>query len=89
MDRVLEALGAAHEGSVGVLLADGTEPGLVYFDVGSGAHMPSSSEWHCYDGRYGRPRGRSFAGQLFVRLARCGRVSQRVLNGDKFWVEVP
>ncbi|MFE2163915.1 hypothetical protein ACFXB3_02350 [Streptomyces sp. NPDC059447] len=56
MDRVLEALGAAHEGSVGVLLADGSEPGPVYFDVGSGSHMPSSSEWHCYDGRHGRPR---------------------------------
>ncbi|MFF4429720.1 hypothetical protein ACFYZ4_11190 [Streptomyces sp. NPDC001513] len=56
MDRVLKALGAAHEGSVGVLLADGSEPGPVYFDVGSGADMPSSREWHCYDGRYGRPQ---------------------------------
>ncbi|MFE5621084.1 hypothetical protein ACFQ8S_03360 [Streptomyces virginiae] len=56
MDRVLKALGAAHEGSVGVLLADGTEPGPAYFDVGSGPNMPSSTEWHAYDGRYGRPR---------------------------------
>ncbi|MFE0601669.1 hypothetical protein ACFW2T_14245 [Streptomyces sp. NPDC058892] len=56
MDRVLKALGAAHEGSVGVLLADGTEPGPVYFDVGSGPHVPSSTRWHAYDGRYGRPR---------------------------------
>ncbi|MGW2996777.1 hypothetical protein ACWDA9_35420, partial [Streptomyces sp. NPDC001193] len=56
MDRVLKALGAAHEGSVGVLLSDGTEPGPVYFDVGSGPDMPSSTEWHAYDGRRGRPR---------------------------------
>lgn len=56
MDRVLKALGAAHEGSVGVLLADGSEPGPVYFDVGSGSNVPSSIEWHVYDGRFGRPR---------------------------------
>ncbi|MFI8266641.1 hypothetical protein [Streptomyces sp. NPDC085665] len=56
MDRVLKALGDAHEGSVGVLLADGTEPGPVYFDVGSGSEVPSSREWHVYDGRFGRPR---------------------------------
>ncbi|MFB7178459.1 hypothetical protein ACFCYI_12210 [Streptomyces sp. NPDC056257] len=62
MDRVLKALGAAHEGLVGVLLADGSEPGPVYFDVGSGSDMPSSREWHCYDGRYGRPRAAALRG---------------------------
>ncbi|MFE2330224.1 hypothetical protein ACFXD5_41035 [Streptomyces sp. NPDC059385] len=56
VDRVLQTLGAAHEGSVGVLLADRTEPGPVYYDVGSGSHMPSSTEWHSYDGRHGRPQ---------------------------------
>ncbi|MFD5618515.1 hypothetical protein [Streptomyces yangpuensis] len=56
VDRVLNTLKAAHEGSVGVLLADGTEPGPVYYDVGSGAHMPSTTEWHAYDGRRGRPQ---------------------------------
>ncbi|MFC9816736.1 hypothetical protein ACFVJM_32270 [Streptomyces virginiae] len=30
---MLKALGAAHEGSVGTLLANGTEPGPVSFDV--------------------------------------------------------
>ncbi|MGW3328709.1 hypothetical protein [Streptomyces virginiae] len=63
MDRVLKALGAAHEGSVGVLLADGTEPGPVYFDVGSGHHVPSSTEWHAYDGRYSRPRAAVLRGR--------------------------
>ncbi|THA28035.1 hypothetical protein [Streptomyces sp. A1547] len=62
VDRVLVALGAAHEGSVGVLLADGVEPGPVYFDVGSGPNVPSSREWHAYDGRYGRPRAASLRG---------------------------
>ncbi|MFC9816321.1 hypothetical protein ACFVJM_30160 [Streptomyces virginiae] len=56
VDRVLKALGAAHEGAVGVLLADGSEPGPVYYDVGSGAHMPSSTAWHAYDGRFSRPQ---------------------------------
>ncbi|MGY4394720.1 hypothetical protein [Streptomyces virginiae] len=63
MDRVLKALGAAHEGSVGVLLADGTEPGPVYFDVGSGPHVASSTEWHAYDGRYSRPRAAVLRGR--------------------------
>ncbi|WP_330334455.1 hypothetical protein OHS33_35030 [Streptomyces sp. NBC_00536] len=56
VDRTLRDMGAAHEGSVGVLLADGSEPGPVYFDVGSGGHVPSSTAWHAYDGRYGRPK---------------------------------
>ncbi|MFD3779717.1 hypothetical protein [Streptomyces sp. NPDC058612] len=72
MDRVLQVLGAAHEGSVGVLLADGSEPGPVYFDVGSGPNVPSSTEWHAYDGRFGRPCAAVLRGQLLVRLARHG-----------------
>ncbi|MGW6843842.1 hypothetical protein [Streptomyces sp. NPDC054958] len=63
MDRVLKALGAAHEGSVGVLLADGTEPGPVYYDVGSGPHVPSTTRWHAYDGRYSRPRAAVLRGR--------------------------
>ncbi|WP_063781730.1 hypothetical protein [Streptomyces sp. XY413] len=62
VDRVLNTLKAAHEGSVGVLLADGTEPGPVYYDVGSGAHMPSTKEWHAYDGRFSRPRAATLRG---------------------------
>ncbi|WKV76517.1 hypothetical protein AW27_033690 (plasmid) [Streptomyces sp. PCS3-D2] len=56
VDRVLKASGAAHEGAVSVLLADRSEPGPVYYDVGSGSHMPSSTRWHTYDGRFSRPR---------------------------------
>ncbi|MFB6865983.1 hypothetical protein ACFCZQ_09540 [Streptomyces virginiae] len=56
MDQTLRDLGAAHAGSVGVLLEDGSEPGPAYFDVGSGSYVPSSTEWHAYDGRFGRPK---------------------------------
>ncbi|MER6782203.1 MULTISPECIES: hypothetical protein [unclassified Streptomyces] len=39
-----------------MLLADGSEPGPVCFDVGSGPGVPSSTKWHAYDGRHARPR---------------------------------
>ncbi|WP_405959407.1 hypothetical protein OG239_42280 (plasmid) [Streptomyces sp. NBC_00868] len=48
MDAVLKGLRAVHEGSVGVLLGDGSEPGPVYYDVGSGPDMPSSTAWHYF-----------------------------------------
>ncbi|WP_405444710.1 hypothetical protein [Streptomyces erythrochromogenes] len=47
--------GDAHAGAVGVLVG-GDEPGPVYFDVGSGSDVPSTSHWSAYDGRTGRPR---------------------------------
>ncbi|WP_371591805.1 hypothetical protein [Streptomyces virginiae] len=56
VDQTLRDLGAAHASSVGVLLEDGTEPGPAYFDVGSGSYVPSPTEWHAYDGRFGRPK---------------------------------
>ncbi|MFE1764539.1 hypothetical protein ACFW81_10000 [Streptomyces angustmyceticus] len=46
-----EEFGSSHEGAVGVLLADGTVPGAVYFDTGSGAGGQSVSQWSVYDGR--------------------------------------
>ncbi|MFF0216128.1 hypothetical protein [Streptomyces vinaceus] len=47
--------GDAHAGAVGVLV-EGGEPGPVYFDVGSGPDVPSTSHWSAYDGRHRRPR---------------------------------
>ncbi|MGW3327831.1 hypothetical protein [Streptomyces virginiae] len=47
--------GDAHAGAVGVLV-DGGEPGPVYFDVGSGPDVPSTTHWSAYDGRHRRPR---------------------------------
>ncbi|MEE1808111.1 hypothetical protein [Streptomyces sp. BE133] len=50
-----EEFGSQHEGRPGVLLADGTEPGPVYFDAGSGPTMHQSTEWWVYDGTLGAP----------------------------------
>ncbi|MGW3168410.1 hypothetical protein ACWC9Q_37865 [Streptomyces sp. NPDC001142] len=50
-----EEFGAEHEGRPGVLLADGTEPGPVYFDTGSGPTMHQSTDWWIYDGTLGAP----------------------------------
>lgn len=57
-----EEFGSSHDGSIGVLLADGTEPEPVYLDTGgSGASFRKTNEWWVYDGHeygggYGRPR---------------------------------
>lgn len=46
--------GASHEGTVKVLLDDGSTAEPVYFDAGSGGYVPSSSHWSIYDGRSAR-----------------------------------
>ncbi|WP_405681856.1 hypothetical protein [Streptomyces sp. NBC_00057] len=50
-----EEFGSEHEGRPGVLLADGTEPGPVYFDAGSGPTVHQSVDWWVYDGTLGAP----------------------------------
>ncbi|MFE2165886.1 hypothetical protein ACFXB3_12580 [Streptomyces sp. NPDC059447] len=47
--------GDAYAGAVGVLV-DGGEPEPVYFDVGSGSQVPSTTHWSAYDGRHRHPR---------------------------------
>lgn len=42
--------GQAHLGRVGVVLADGTEPGPVYLDAGSGTNFQTRTDWWLYDG---------------------------------------
>ncbi|MFE0777785.1 hypothetical protein [Streptomyces sp. NPDC058861] len=44
-----------HEGTVGVLLADGSEPGPVFFDTGSSGHVHQSTTWSVYDGTLRAP----------------------------------
>ncbi|NML51718.1 hypothetical protein HHL19_22425 [Streptomyces sp. R302] len=44
-----------HVGKVGVLLEDGTVPGPVYIDIGSGSYVPSFTDWWYYDGVHRRP----------------------------------
>ncbi|GAA3918277.1 hypothetical protein GCM10022244_29380 [Streptomyces gulbargensis] len=44
-----------HEGTVGVLLEDGTEPGPVYFDSASGSAFYESTDWWVYNGTLRAP----------------------------------
>ncbi|MFD5110055.1 hypothetical protein [Streptomyces cinereoruber] len=53
----------SHEGMVGVLLADGSEPKPVLFDLGSGATFHESSDWWNYDGTFRRPTAVSMRGR--------------------------
>ncbi|MEU0404585.1 hypothetical protein ABZ318_31075 [Streptomyces sp. NPDC006197] len=53
----------SHEGVVGVLLADGSEPGPVYFDVGSSSYFHESTDWWAYDGTFRRPTATTMRGR--------------------------
>ncbi|MFB7512877.1 hypothetical protein [Streptomyces sp. NPDC056144] len=53
----------SHEGTVGVLLADGSEPEPVVFDLGSGATFHESTFWGHYDGLFRRPKATSMRGR--------------------------
>ncbi|MFJ8753106.1 hypothetical protein ACIREO_27780 [Streptomyces sp. NPDC102441] len=57
-----EEFGSEHEGRPGVLLADGTEPGPVYFDAGSGPSVHRSTDWWVYDGTLGAPSAAELRG---------------------------
>ncbi|WP_329467987.1 hypothetical protein [Streptomyces sp. NBC_01431] len=54
--------GASHEGAVAVVLADGSEPGPVYLDAGSGGGIPATTQWTVYTGRFGAPRAAALRG---------------------------
>ncbi|MEU6671407.1 hypothetical protein [Streptomyces sp. NPDC046727] len=56
MGWTTEEFGESHEGIVGAVLDDGSEPKPAYFDIGSGAEMYETSEWWAYDGNLSRPR---------------------------------
>ncbi|MFM9372777.1 hypothetical protein [Streptomyces sp. Da 82-17] len=50
-----EEFGTSHEGWVGAVLADGTEPEVVYLDPGSGSEFRETREWWAYHGAGSRP----------------------------------
>ncbi|MFD0163114.1 hypothetical protein ACFVJH_03020 [Streptomyces decoyicus] len=56
MEWQSEEFGSSHEGMAGAVLADGSEPGPVYLDIGSGSHVHQTSQWWAYNGRLGRQR---------------------------------
>ncbi|MEV8628602.1 hypothetical protein [Streptomyces sp. NPDC051079] len=70
-----------HVGEVGVLLADGTEPGPVYFDLGSGSHFHESTDWWAYDGSLRHPTATSMRGKCA-----CGWRGERSFPLD--WTQV-
>ncbi|MET9252666.1 hypothetical protein [Streptomyces sp. NPDC003717] len=45
----------SHEGPVGVLLADGSEPRPIIFDLGNGSNFYESIDWWHYNGDFRRP----------------------------------
>ncbi|MFD3334605.1 hypothetical protein ACFWV1_18395 [Streptomyces sp. NPDC058700] len=71
----------SHVGEVGVLLADGSEPGPVYVDMGSGGHVPSFTDWWVYDGAVRRPLATTMRGRCA-----CGWRGERIFPID--WQQV-
>ncbi|MET7680600.1 hypothetical protein [Streptomyces sp. NPDC005423] len=51
-----EEFGESHEGSVGAVLADGSEPKPVRPDADDGTAAPETREWWAYDGLTRRPK---------------------------------
>ncbi|MET9549852.1 hypothetical protein ABZY36_31750 [Streptomyces sp. NPDC006627] len=51
-----EQFGTAHEGYVGAVLDDGTEPEPAYLDPGSGTNFHKTREWWAYSGNLNRPK---------------------------------
>ncbi|MFJ4090600.1 hypothetical protein ACIPYS_03365 [Kitasatospora sp. NPDC089913] len=47
-----DEFGSSHEGSIGVLLPDGTVPQPAHFPLSSGGGGHTTSEWSVYDGRF-------------------------------------
>ncbi|MGW2698387.1 hypothetical protein [Streptomyces sp. NPDC001296] len=60
MGWTTEEFGTSHEGYVGAVLDDGSEPKPVYLDIGSGSAGFSTSEWWAYTGQMGRPRAAGY-----------------------------
>ncbi|MFD7500263.1 hypothetical protein [Streptomyces sp. NPDC059850] len=54
--------GSSHEGKPSAVLADGSEPKPVYYDVGSSGSVPSLSEWWIYDGTLRAPKAAHLRG---------------------------
>ncbi|MFI6343908.1 hypothetical protein [Streptomyces sp. NPDC050560] len=75
-----EDLGEAHRGRPRPLLPDGAEPKPVYYDLGSGAYMPSRDDWWIYDGGAGAPRAHALRAACACGWAGTGRL---VLDWDR------
>ncbi|KPI20374.1 hypothetical protein OK074_1203 [Actinobacteria bacterium OK074] len=84
MGWLTEEYGESHEGIVGAVLADGSEPKSVYIDVGSGANIHETRELWAYNGRLSRPKADSWRASCT-----CGwrgesyRIDWAELEGDR------
>ncbi|MFD0404713.1 hypothetical protein [Kitasatospora sp. NPDC127116] len=71
--------GDSHKGSVGVLLADGTVPGPVFYETSSSGGGRSVSQWYAYDGAFDAPRAHALRG-----VCSCGWAGpEHVLDWDE------
>lgn len=52
--------GTSHEGFVGAVLDDGSEPKPVFLDIGSGADGYQTCEWWAYTGQWGQPKAAGY-----------------------------
>ncbi|MEV0695899.1 hypothetical protein [Streptomyces sp. NPDC050388] len=55
-----DEFGTSHEGFVGAVLADGSEPKPVVLDIGSGANVDRTREWWAYTGQWGLPKAAGY-----------------------------
>ncbi|MFJ8668925.1 hypothetical protein [Streptomyces sp. NPDC093600] len=65
-----------------MLLADGSEPGPVYFDMGSGGDVHQSTDWWVYDGTRRAPTAVQMRGRCS-----CGWRGERTYPID--WAQIP
>lgn len=66
-----DEFGAAHEGRVGVVLADGTAPNPVEFDTGSGSNVHQSTDWRRHDGSW-EPLVKAPRAEALRAVCSCG-----------------
>jgi hypothetical protein len=62
--------GSSHDGMTGVLLDDGSEPGPLRFDGGSGGNFIESRDWAAVQRQVGQPPSGVRAGSMLMRVAR-------------------
>jgi hypothetical protein len=70
-----EAFGDAHRGRSRALLADGSVPGPVYFDAGSGGGGQSLDSWWVYDGRLHAPKAEAVCAGCACGWLGAGRLA--------------
>ncbi|MEV6946683.1 hypothetical protein AB0N07_32890 [Streptomyces sp. NPDC051172] len=84
-----EAFGASHEGWVGAVLPDGSEPEPATLDAGSGADFHRTQEWWAYSGILNRPRATTARGACSCGWRGEGQYAIEWDEVDAFTEEFP